>query len=324
MIKKSLLILIFVLPFGFLSAQTELNSSAPLKADLISNGKIKIILDTDIGDDIDDAWALGFVLQSERVELLGVTIAHGNTSARAKIACKMLYKTGNKHIPVAVGRKTSDKFSYQFSWAEDFDKINPVKESAADFIVKTVKKYPGEVVLLAVGPLENIADALRKEANLKNLVKRVVLMSGNIYSSVWSPAPIAEWNVVQSLEDAQLVYAAGLPLTIVPLDATTYITLSDKERDRVRKRKSSLTQSLECLYRLWAQSPQSRMTLHDQLAAAEAVEPGKFFHSIKTLKLIVDNKGFTKIDNKRGKDVKVCFQPERNKFMNFYIDNLVK
>lgn len=322
--KTSYAVFILIVIINFLSAQTEIKAVNLQSGHSADSGKIKVILDTDIGDDIDDAWALGFVLQSERFEPLGITIAHKNTPARAKIACKILYKTGRKDLPVAVGRKTADNYSYQFSWAEDFDKLKPVKESAADFIVRMVRKYPGQVVLLAVGPLENIADALRKEPNLPKLVKRVVLMSGNIYSSVWSPAPIAEWNVAQSVKDAQLVYGAGLPLTIVPLDATTYITLKESERNKVRKRNSPLARSLECLYRLWIQSPQTKMTLHDQLAAAEAAEPGKFFHKIEELKLLVDDKGFTKIDNKKGKTVKVCFQPKRDEFMKYYIDVLLK
>ncbi len=319
-----LIIAAYMLAGGSLTAQVNLNSNNRVSASIVSNSKIKVILDTDIGDDIDDAWALGFVLQSDRLEPLGITVAHRNTPARAKIVCKMLYKTGHKDLPVAVGRKTADNYSYQFSWAEDFDKLKPVKESAADFIVRMVRKYPGQVVLLAVGPLENIADALRKEPNLPKLVKRVVLMSGNIYSSVWAPSAIAEWNVAQSVKDAQLVYSAGLPLTIVPLDATTYVTLKESERNKVRKRKSPLTESLECLYRLWIQSPQSKMTLHDQMAAAETAEPGKFFNKIEKLKLIVDDKGFTKIDNIKGKTVNVCFQPKRDAFMNYYIETLTK
>src|SRR5512132_3354295 len=80
----------------------------------------KIILDTDIGDDIDDAWAMGFVISYEGFAPLGITITHGNTPARAKIACKLLHITGRDSIPVFVGRKTNDKVFAQYSWAEDF------------------------------------------------------------------------------------------------------------------------------------------------------------------------------------------------------------
>src|SRR5215510_13207408 len=79
---------------------TNLNQSAPAK----------VILDTDIGDDIDDAWALAFILAHKNFDLLGVTIAHGNTPARAPIAAKMLHITKRDSVPVAVGRKTSDGY----------------------------------------------------------------------------------------------------------------------------------------------------------------------------------------------------------------------
>ncbi|MBD0324030.1 MAG: nucleoside hydrolase, partial [Aldersonia sp.] len=175
--------------------------------------RIKIILDTDIGDDIDDGWALGLAMQSPALDLQGVTIGHGNTPARAKVACKLLHAGGRNDVPVAVGRKTSDEPEYQFSWAEDFTAKAPVSQPAADFIIETVRKQPGEITLVAVGPLENVADALRKDPGIAKLFKRVVLMSGSIGASAWHAEPIPEWNVVASTPDAQVVYAAGLPIT---------------------------------------------------------------------------------------------------------------
>lgn len=287
------------------------------------NGKLKIILDTDIGDDIDDAWALAFVISYENFAPLGVTIAHGNTPQRAKIACKMLHVAKRDDIPVFVGRKTNDKVFQQYCWAEDFTASKPAKKAAADFIVETVKRYPGEVTLLAIGPLQNIADAIRKEPNLGKYVKRVVLMSGCVYGASFSPGkPVREWNVYQSTADAQLVYSAGLPLTIVPLDATTFVQLSDQERKQVADHDSPLTYSLEILYRLWLSSPTQRMTLHDQLAVAEAASPGAFFAKQETLLLRVDDEGNTRIDPERGKAVRVCLEPKRDEFMRYYLGQL--
>ena len=88
------------------------------------------------------------------------------------------------------------------------------------------KKYPGELVLLAVGPLQNVADALRLDPQLGKYLKRVVLMSGNIYGRAGGEKVIPEWNVVVATQDSQLVYGAGLPLTIVPLDSTTHVKLA--------------------------------------------------------------------------------------------------
>lgn len=284
----------------------------------------KIILDTDIGDDIDDAWALAFILAHKNFDLLGVTIAHGNTPARTPIAMKMLHLTGRDSVPVAVGRKTSEFKAHQYTWAEDFTAKRAIKQSAADFIIEQVKKYPGQVILLAVGPLQNIADALRKEPNLGKYIKRVVLMSGCVYGTATSKDKlIREWNVYQSTADSQLVYGASLPLTIVPLDATTLVKLTEEERKQVRDYKSPLTYALECLYRLWLDNPNSRMTLHDQLAVAEAASPGTFFGKLETLPLIVDAEGYTRIDRERGKPVTVCLEPKRDEFMKYYIGELI-
>ena len=106
-------------------------------------GGIKVILDTDIGDDIDDAWALALVAVHEKLEPLGITMGHGNTPARSKLACKLLHNIDRDDIPVYEGRKTSDHVSYQYVWAEDFEQVKPQPQPAAQFIVETVKKYPG-------------------------------------------------------------------------------------------------------------------------------------------------------------------------------------
>ena len=285
---------------------------------------MKVILDTDIGDDIDDAWALAFVLAHQNFEPLGVTVAHGNTPARARMACKMLHLTGRGSIPVFVGRQTEQKqYSHQFTWAEDFSAKRPASGKAADFIVETVRKNPGQVTLVAVGPLQNVADALRKEPQLGKLVKRVVLMSGCVYGTAHKQAPVAEYNVYSSVKDSQLVYGAGLPLTIVPLDSSTRVVLSDAERERLQKYPSPLTFALEVLYRLWLEKPQSRMTLHDQLAVAETAAPKKFFGKIETLPIWVDEKGFTRIAPQKGKPVAVCLEPKRDAFMEYYLGELI-
>jgi len=285
---------------------------------------MKVILDTDIGDDIDDAWALAFVIAHKNFEPLGITVGHGNTPARAKMACKMLHQTGRGNIPVFVGRQTEQKeYSYQFTWAEDFTAKQPAAKKAADFIIETVRRNPSQVTLIAVGPLQNIADALRKEPQLGKLVKRVVLMGGCVYGTSEKQAPIAEYNVYSSVADSQLVYGAGLPLTIVPLDSTTHVRLSDAERERLHKYPSPLTFTLEALYRLWLEKPQSRMTLHDQLAVAETAAPKRFFGKAETVPIWVDDKGFTRVDSQKGKPVTVCLEPKRDAFMQYYLGELI-
>ena len=127
---------------------------------------------------------MAFVALSPELDTVAVTITDADTPARAKVACKLLQRAGRTDIPVAVGRQTptpNGRFDHQFTWAEDFTAYKPIAEPAAQTIVRMAKKYPGELVLLAVGPLQNVADALRLEPQLGKYLKRVVLMSGNIY-----------------------------------------------------------------------------------------------------------------------------------------------
>jgi inosine-uridine nucleoside N-ribohydrolase len=135
---------------------------------------------------------------------------------------------------------------------------------------------------------------------------------------------IPEWNVVASTQDAQVVYAAGLPLTIVPLDSTTLVRLTDEERERISRHRSPVAIALEALYRLWLRGRESRMTPHDQLAVAETAEPGRFFGKCDAVPLLVDDKGFTRVDSSRGKPVAVCLEPKRDEFMRYYVDTLLR
>lgn len=283
-----------------------------------------VVLDTDIGGDIDDAWALAYVMASERLDLVAVTVSDGDTPARARVAAKLLAVAGRGDVPVAVGRATpvpKDRVDYQLQWAEDFTAKTAVATPAADLIVSEARKRPAELVLVAVGPLQNVADALRIEPRLPQLVKRLVLMNGCVYGSKWGL--VAEWNVTQAVADAQAVYAAGFPLTIVPLDSTTKVTLKQEERERLLKRPTPLTTALEALYRLWLEKPTQRMTLHDQLAVVEAELPGEYFGTIPTVPLVVDDKGFTREDAARGQPVRVALEPRRDAFMEHYLGRLL-
>src|SRR5206468_5592203 len=93
----------------------------------------------------------------------------------------------------------------------------------------------GQVTLIAVWPLQNIGDLVRLHPDVVRLVKRVVLMSGSVGPNAWSSAPVAEWNVKLAIPEAEAVYAAAWPLTIVPLDSTTYVRLEDQEREALSR-----------------------------------------------------------------------------------------
>ena len=125
-----------------------------------------------------------------------------------------------------------------------------------------------------------------------------------------------------AVHEAQAVYNAAWPVTIVPLDSTTYVRLEDQERDRLRKAGTPLVVALEALLRLWADWPTSRMTLHDQLALAETQHPGRFFGHCAATPIRVDDQGFTRVDTSGGHPVNVCLEPKRDEFMTHYLAQL--
>jgi inosine-uridine nucleoside N-ribohydrolase len=133
---------------------------------------------------------------------------------------------------------------------------------------------------------------------------------------------VPEWNVRVAIPEAKAVYAAAWPLTIVPLDSTTYVRLEDQERETLRSAATPMTVALEALLRLWTDRPSSRMTLHDQLALAEAQHPGRFFGRCEALPLRVDDQGFTRVDRSGGRAVTVCLEPKRNEFMTHFLGQL--
>ena len=113
--------------------------------------RMKVVLDTDIGTDIDDAWALGYALKSPAFQLLGMTVSDADTRARARLACKLLHRLGRTDVPVAVGRETPaippNRVDYQFMWAEDFQSYKPVAATAAEFLADVIRKNPKQVTL---------------------------------------------------------------------------------------------------------------------------------------------------------------------------------
>ena len=112
--------------------------------------RTKVVLDTDIGTDIDDGWALGYALKSPIFELVGVTVTDGDTPQRARLACKLLYRLGRTEVPVAIGRQTPavppDRVDYQFTWAEDFQAYKPVATPAVEFLADLIRRNPNQIV----------------------------------------------------------------------------------------------------------------------------------------------------------------------------------
>ncbi|MFI0819755.1 nucleoside hydrolase [Streptomyces sp. NPDC021098] len=194
--------------------------------------RLSVVLDTDPG--VDDTWAILFLAAQPDVEIVAVGAAHGNvpTATAAANALRVLDVAGLDHVPVAVGHPTplqQPLRTSEFVHGEDGlgGNAGPAsprgvsRESAAEQLVRLARQRPGELTLLALAPLTNIALALRLEPNLPSLLHRVVLMGG----AFRVPGNVTAWaeaNAAHDPEAAEEVLRAGFALTMVPLDMTDH------------------------------------------------------------------------------------------------------
>ncbi len=274
--------------------------------------KQKIIFDCDLGDDIDDAFALAMVIAAEEFDVLGVLMDYGNTPERAKIACRMLYETGREDIPVVAGRKTRDHYSPQFNWGKGFDKIQPIKQSAADFIIEKLNAYPNEIILITVGPVPNMMDVLKKDKKALQKAKHIYSMFGSFYMGYdTGPMIDAEWNVRADEAASKMFVDSGADITFAGLDVTTFVKWDKERRLKLLMRQSPLTDALCGLYTLW---PHETPTLYDCVAVGMVLWPDLF--STRSAHVDVIDGGYTVIDDSKEPNAKVGMTINKEEFLN--------
>ena len=138
-----------------------------------------VILDTDIGDDLDDAFALALILRSPELHLLGIQTAFGNTELRARLVDRYLAAVGRTDIPVLAGPSDPSNHFTQAAYARQ----SPERKhaDAVPFLLSQIRQHPGQITLIAIGPLFNIQAAIAQDPATFRQLKRVVLMGGSVY-----------------------------------------------------------------------------------------------------------------------------------------------
>ncbi|TBR44858.1 nucleoside hydrolase [Marinomonas agarivorans] len=205
----------------------------------------KIIIDTDPG--IDDAMAILFAYKAKEIDVLGLTTTFGNVPVvKATENALILNAVAGVDVPVAQGvdkpLQTPPRPHPDFVHGKDgFGNINwpatqnkPLDISAAQFIVDTVRRYPGEVTLVALGPLGNLAKALELDPEVADLVDEVVLMGG-AHIEYGNVSPVAEANIINDPHAADKVFTANWQVTMIGLDVTHQVLLDNKVLERIKQ-----------------------------------------------------------------------------------------
>jgi inosine-uridine nucleoside N-ribohydrolase len=277
--------------------------------------RIPILLDTDIGTDIDDAFAVALIARSPELELLGVTTVSGDTHARARLAAKLLWEAGLRRVPVVAGEPGRPLPIEQTRWARNFRSPQLRPGSAVNFLDATLRRLPGTTTIVAIGPLTNIAALLQKDPAIAKKISRIVLMGGSIYHGYGDdPTPVAEYNIAADPAAAQKVFSSGVHMLMVPLDVTAMLQLRAPDRHRVFTHLSPVTDALAVLYNLWNQRTP---TLFDPMAVAMVIDPA--LCQTKLLNVQVDANGFTRVVDNKPPNATVALHTDPKKFFDLYL-----
>lgn len=279
----------------------------------------KIIVDTDIGDDVDDAFALALAVRSPELQVLGVMTTFGDTEARAKIVDRFLGEVGRAEIPVLAGESAATKNPMsQRKYGDGGRFAKSSHGDAVEFMLEQIRKYPGEITLIAIGPLMNIGAAIDKDAATFRKLKRVVLMGGSVrrgYGDLGYTAPVApmpEWNILNDIPSAQKLFAIGVPLYVMPLDSTQ-LKMDEVKRVFLFEQGTAVTDQLAVLYHLWGQETP---TLFDPMTIVFALRPD--LCAVTAMHIRVDEKGFTR-EEPGAVNAQVCLNSNSEDFFKFYL-----
>jgi len=304
----------------------------------------KIIYDTDPG--IDDALGLLLLVASPEIDLLAITVTHGNTSQEKCLnnALKLVELTGITKVPVARGAE--EPLVKELSVAEEThgegglgyailpkSAISPCSELAHDLIIRVVRENPGEVTLLCVGPMTNIALAFLKAPEIVSKVRRIVSMGGAIHYP-GNVTPQAEYNVFCDPEAFEIVLKSGIDFTLVPLDVTYQCILTTDHLEKITEARSEIRNFIFDSTRFYMEFHEDYQgikgcAINDPLAVAILLDPTlvknrDYYLTIELTsptskaKTIADHYGLLK----SAPNAKVSMEVDVERFMKLFINRM--
>ena len=249
--------------------------------------KHKIIIDTDIGDDIDDLLALYMALESDKIDIIGITTVYINSNLRARQTKKVLALKNRNDIPVFAGIgtplrglhfETTNVIFNQYTKDLDDNKYAPINdnekcdgESAIDFLISSAKKYQNELTILCIGPLTNIARAILKDKEAMSKVN-YIMMGGCFFKAE------REWNIECDIDAANIVFNNKLKLTCLGTNVTKKVELTIDEQNYFLSAKHNdlYYKYLVEMINEWVSFTNRRIVLHDPLTLYYLINPNIF------------------------------------------------
>ena len=231
---------------------------------------VKVLLDTDIGTDIDDAICLTYLLANSNCDLLGITTVTGEPEKRAMLASSLCILAG-KDIPIYPGTaepliiEQQQKIAQQAKSLEKWShKKDFPKGQAIEFMRRTIRENPDEVILLTIGPLTNIGLLFKVDAEIPSLLKGFVMMCGYFHHRIegWNKL---EWNAKGDYHASDIVYRSNIKIhRSIGIDVTSQVTMESKEFKE--KFSADIFKPLQDYARHWYDYSHT-VTFHDPLAA---------------------------------------------------------
>ena len=306
----------------------------------------KVILDVDTG--IDDAFAILYAIESKQLDILGITGVNGNVPIDyvMKNTKKILKFMGNDDIKVYRGASrpllTEPNHEFRVHGKDgignglDFITVDDDVESdtfAPDFIIEQAYKHKGDLTLIMVGPLTNLALAVLKEPRLAEWVNEVVVMGGLVSESgKGNKLPNSEFNIFADAEAAKIVFHSGLPVKLISLDVTlkTFLTRERMEDLKGTKYYDFIVESTE-VFRGFSKMRYGidGCALHDPLTIGVVLDPSivkteKHFVEVETKSELSYGQticDFRNIWNKEP-NVEICLDVDNEKFISMFVDTL--
>lgn len=284
-----------------------------------------VIVDTDIGDDVGDAFAVALALSSPELKVLGITSAFGDTALRARLLDRLVRDAGATGITVAAGIRRHRRGEAAFTQRR-FATAEPARPhpDAVEFLLQEIRRHPGDVTVIAIAPLTNLGAAYERDPTTFGMLKRIVMMGGSVRRGYGAEdatrgAPDAEYNVAMDVAAARAVFNSEVPLDVMSLDATQQKLDAAGRRD-VLTACTGFADDLGTLYREWAGATRRRTpVLYDLVAVAHAIDPT--LCPALPMHLEIDGRGVTR-SRPGPANSRVCLKADSARLLAFYLQQL--